>query len=54
MEGHDVIEKPPGAVILEDLPATGVKKEPAHEDAQEKDDSAIQICFGHSQPRLRQ
>src|SRR5579872_534963 len=53
VEGHDMVEKPARAVILQDLPTASVKKEPAHEDAQEKDDSTIQICFGHSHPSLR-
>src|SRR6185437_776549 len=53
VEGHDVVEKTARAVILQDLPTAGVKKEPAHEDAQEKDDSAIQICFSHSHSSLR-
>jgi hypothetical protein len=44
-----VVEKAAGAVILQDLPATGVEEEPAHEHTQEKDDNAIQICFGHIQ-----
>src|ERR1700728_4831115 len=47
MEGHDMVEKAACAVILQDLPAAGVKEEPAHQHAQEKDDSAIQLRFGH-------
>src|ERR1700685_484571 len=47
VKGHDMVEEAGGVEVLQDLPAAGIKKSPTDEDAQDKDDAAIQLRFGH-------
>src|SRR6478609_5293987 len=47
MECYNMVEEATGAVVLQNLPASGVEKGPAHEDAKQKNDAAIELGFSH-------